>query len=317
LTNRRNWEVVSVRLVTYQSHSGERAGALSNRHIVDIQLAGQNFRDEIGLDDGSPLPSDLKSLIELQDGISAARKIAKWAGSLSTLERLEDAGVAVLAEGATLRPPVPAPGKIICLGRNYALHAEEGGVGLPEVPELFAKFANSLIGHDQPILIPSISDQIDYEGELAVVIGKRVKNLTQERALDSVLGYTILNDVSIRDYQLRTSQWLAGKTFDNMTPVGPWIVTADEIPDPQKLVLTLDVDGERLQSASTDAMIFSVAQTLAFISSFITLEPGDIISTGTPEGVGLARTPPRWLRAGETVNVTIDGIGTLSNPVDH
>jgi 2-keto-4-pentenoate hydratase/2-oxohepta-3-ene-1,7-dioic acid hydratase in catechol pathway len=215
----------------------------------------------------------------------------------------------------SLRPPVPDPRKIICLGRNYRAHAREAGLDVPVAPELFAKFANTLIGHGESIQLPAVSNQIDYEAELAVVIGRRAHNVSKNSALEHVAGYTILNDVTARDYQFRTSQWLAGKGFDTFGPVGPWLVTADEIPDPGSLQITLDIGRERMQSSTTANMIFSVSETIEYVSHIMTLEPGDIISMGTPEGVGFKRNPPRFLRAGDVVSITVEGIGTLANPV--
>jgi acylpyruvate hydrolase len=224
-------------------------------------------------------------------------------------------GVILALSDAVLLPPIPRPGKIICLGLNYSDHAAEAGMDLPVAPELFAKFANSLIGHEMPIKLPKVSEQVDYEAEMAFVIGRHANAVSAAEALDYVAGYTILNDVSVRDYQARTTQWLPGKSVDNTTPIGPWIVTPDEIGDPQNLDIALEIDGEELQSSNTSQMVFGIERTIEFISSVISLDPGDVISTGTPHGVGLVRTPPRWLRAGENVTVTIDGIGSLSNPI--
>jgi acylpyruvate hydrolase len=308
-----------MRLVTYRaSHGGDRAGVVFGDCVVDIGAAHAALVEADELQRHAvPLPTELAKLVSVDEGLQVTRQVVSWLEDHPARDALMGESLAIDLATAELRPPVPTPGKIICVGRNYALHVKEGGADLPKRPELFAKFANTLIGQSEPILMPDVSDQLDYEAELAVVIGRRARRLSREHALDCVLGYTIANDVSVRDYQMATSQWLAGKTMDRTTPLGPWIVTADEIGDPQQLTITLDIDGERLQHASTSAMIFPVAEVLVYLTSFLSLEPGDIILTGTPEGVGLARKPPRWLRAGETVTVEIQGIGRLSNPVSR
>lgn len=214
-----------------------------------------------------------------------------------------------------LKAPVPRPGKIICIGLNYHDHAAESNQPVPDYPTVFCKYANVVIGPGDPIVLPSVSEQIDYEAEFAFVIGREAKDVAEADALDYVAGYVPFNDVSARDYQMRTSQWTMGKTFDTFGPMGPALVTADEIPDPHNLDIQLTIDGEVLQSSNTRHLIFSVQQLIADLSAVMTLEPGDLISTGTPAGVGGARTPRRWLRAGETVRVEIEGLGVLENPI--
>jgi 2-keto-4-pentenoate hydratase/2-oxohepta-3-ene-1,7-dioic acid hydratase in catechol pathway len=217
--------------------------------------------------------------------------------------------------GLTLKSPIPRPGKIIAIGRNYLAHAAEAKSDAPEYPVIFAKYNNTVIGPGEPIVIPKLTQQVDYEGELAVVIGKRCKGVPVAEALACVGGYTAVNDVSARDYQHLSSQWTIGKSFDTFAPMGPVLVTADEIADPQNLNLRVTIGGEELQSANTRDMIFSVAQLIATINAVMTLEPGDVIATGTPAGIGGARKPPRWLRPGEVVRVEIERIGVLENPV--
>jgi 2-keto-4-pentenoate hydratase/2-oxohepta-3-ene-1,7-dioic acid hydratase in catechol pathway len=215
----------------------------------------------------------------------------------------------------TIPLPAEKPRNIICVGLNYRRHAEESGVPIPPNPILFAKFSNSIIGPDDEIKLPSFTSQVDYEAELGVVIGKRASGVSVADALDYVLGYTCVNDVSARDVQFADSQWVRGKAFDTFCPWGPHIATTDEITDPQKLGIRCRVNGETLQDSNTADMIFGVAEIVSFISQAITLEPGDLIATGTPEGVGFARTPPIYLKPGDVVEIEIDGIGTLSNPV--
>jgi acylpyruvate hydrolase len=214
-----------------------------------------------------------------------------------------------------LGPPVPDPDKIICIGVNYADHAAEANIAPTEVPVLFAKFRNALTGPSSAILLPRVSREIDYEGELAVVIGQRCKEVPASEALDYVAGYSVFNDVSARDLQMQTSQWVAGKALDTFAPMGPGIIPTSEIPDPQTLQLRTRVNGVTLQDASTAQMIFPVTELIAFISSIMTLEPGDIIATGTPSGVGFKRTPPIYLKAGDIVEVEIERVGRIRNHV--
>jgi 2-keto-4-pentenoate hydratase/2-oxohepta-3-ene-1,7-dioic acid hydratase in catechol pathway len=217
-------------------------------------------------------------------------------------------------EKAKLLAPV-RPWKILCIGLNYRDHAVESKMEMPSVPTVFAKFTSAVIGPGAPIAIPRITQRPDYEAEFAVVIGKTAKNVARGNWQDYVFGYTILNDVSARDIQLATSQWSLGKSFDTFAPIGPHIVTADEVPDPHSLDIKLSIGGEVLQHSNTRELIFRVPELIEYISQIITLEPGDIISTGTPSGVGLGRTPQRWLKPGEEVVIDIEKIGTLRNPV--
>jgi acylpyruvate hydrolase len=211
-----------------------------------------------------------------------------------------------------LAPVIPRPPKIICVGQNYMAHIAEMGSTPPKYPTLFAKYTRALIGPRDDITLPKVSEKIDWEVELALVIGKEGRHLTAENAMDVVAGYTVLNDISARDYQRRTEQWLQGKTFEGSTPVGPVVVTKDEL-DPSDLALTTEVDGETMQSSRTSDLLFKPADILAYISQIITLEPGDIIATGTPSGVGSGRNPQVWLKAGQTVTCRVEGIGELVN----
>lgn len=215
-----------------------------------------------------------------------------------------------------LLAPVAWPQKIIAIGLNYADHARESGMEPPPNPVCFVKTPNSLVGPGEPISWASgASSQVDYEAELAVVIGRRASRVAQAQALDHVLGYTCCNDVSARDAQFADGQWVRGKSFDTFCPLGPWVVTADEVPDPQALGIRCRVNGETLQDSSTAEMIFGVAEIVSYLSQYLTLLPGDVIATGTPVGVGFSRTPPIFLGDGDVVEIEIDGIGTLSNPV--
>ncbi|HET9732068.1 MAG TPA: fumarylacetoacetate hydrolase family protein [Acidimicrobiales bacterium] len=214
-----------------------------------------------------------------------------------------------------LAPVVVAPPKIICLGLNYADHIAEMGHARPKHPTLFAKYARSLIGHRDAIELPAVSDNVDYEAEMAFVIGHHARHVSEADGLDAIAGWAVLNDVSVRDWQRRTSQFLSGKTFEHTTPVGPELVTRDEgSDDGLGLAITCEVDGETLQSGNTRELIFSPAWVVSYLSTIMTLEPGDLVATGTPAGVAAGRTPPPWLRDGQTVTVTVEGIGRLENP---
>jgi 2-keto-4-pentenoate hydratase/2-oxohepta-3-ene-1,7-dioic acid hydratase in catechol pathway len=209
---------------------------------------------------------------------------------------------------------IPRPGKIVCVGLNYRDHAAEGGQDLPKAPLLFAKWPNTLIGDGDPVVLPPESTQVDYEAELGVVIGAKAKRVSEHDALDHVAGYICVNDVSARDLQFADGQWTRGKSPDTFCPVGPRLVPREEIADPQALAIRCLVNGEALQDSSTAQMIFSVAEIIAYTSQIITLEPGDLIATGTPAGVGVFRDPKVLLQDGDEVSVEIEGLGTLTNP---
>ena len=231
-------------------------------------------------------------------------------------------GEPVALADATLHAPLHPHKNVFCIGRNYLAHAEEGAralgkeLELPSVPTIFTKAPTAIADPDATLnLSGTVSQKYDWEAELAVVIGTRCKDVREDQALDMIYAYTCLNDVSARDKQRATTQWFAGKTLDDTCPLGPWLVTADEIGDPQKLDVSLRVNGETKQHASTAVMIFSVARIIAELSQGTTLEPGDVIATGTPEGVGFARTPPEFLKDGDVMEVEIEKIGVLRNPV--
>jgi 2-keto-4-pentenoate hydratase/2-oxohepta-3-ene-1,7-dioic acid hydratase in catechol pathway len=214
-----------------------------------------------------------------------------------------------------LLAPVPRPGKIVCVGLNYRDHANETGQPIPSEPVLFSKYANSVVGPGAEVVVPPDAEKIDYEAELAVVIGRRASAVPTGEALDHVAGYTCANDVSSRSLQFRSSQWLLGKAIDTFLPLGPYLVTADEVPDPQALGIRCLVNDELRQSSDTGQMIFGVAELVSYISRTIALEPGDVLVTGTPAGVGMAADPPRYLRPGDRMRIEIDGVGELDNTV--
>ena len=288
-----------MRLVTYEADRAWRSGILIEDAVVDTADAA----DRAGLGDGDWHRNRfvISAPAATRDGLQRA------AAELSP----KSFGV----DGLRLGPPIPDPDKILCMGLNYRDHAAEAGLDLPTVPLFFAKFRNSLIGPGDQIVLPAASSKIDYEAELAVVIGSRCRDVAAEDALDHVAGAMALNDVSARDLQAQASQWTMGKAIDTFAPCGPALVLCDEISDLQELGIRTRVNGETLQDANTSLMVFGVAEAIAFLTRVMTLEPGDIIATGAPAGVGMARQPRVWLRDGDTVEVEIDEIGTLRNPV--
>ena len=250
------------------------------------------------------LGADLKQLLaQGGDALSAA------AERLSKSEVLD-------AEKFRLLPPIPAPDKIICIGLNYLDHSRESGFEPPAYPTVFARYATSLVAHGAPIVRPDCSNQLDYEGELAVIIGRGGRHIPEAHALEHVGGYSIFNDGSIRDYQFKSPQWTVGKTFDGTGGFGPELVTPDELPPGCKgLKLETRLNGEVVQSASTDELIFDVARLISILSEAITLSPGDVIVSGTPAGVGLARKPPLWMKPGDVCEVSVERVGRLINPI--
>ncbi len=255
------------------------------------------YRDEAGF------PGTLDELISAgKDLNDASRQLAS--------------GTSIDPASVDIQPPLRHPPKIICVGLNYRDHAAETHFAQPDYPTLFARFASTLIGHGAPIVRPTVSEQLDYEGEIVAVIGKGGRHIAAADALEHVVGWSLFNDVSVRDYQFRTPQWTVGKNFDTSGPLGPWLVTSDSVPPGAKdLVLETRLNGEVVQQASTNDMVFDVQTLIVTLSAVMTLEPGDLIVTGTPAGVGMARKPPLWMKAGDTIEVEVKGIGLLSNPI--
>jgi len=235
------------------------------------------------------------------------------ADALGEIARLAGERADAKLSEVRFRPVITQPEKIICVGINYRDHAEEVGREISPRPSVFARFADTLIGHEEPLIRPKVSECFDFEGELAVVIGRGGRHIPQERALDHVTGYACFVDGSVRDYQKNSVT--AGKNFPATGPLGPWLVTRDEIPDPSRLTLTTRLNGREMQRSGTDRMIYSVPQIIAYVSGFTPLAPGDVIATGTPSGVGHSRKPPLWMKAGDVLEVEISGIGTLRNRV--
>ncbi len=223
--------------------------------------------------------------------------------------------VSIDIQSAILLAPVPRPPKVICVGLNYRDHAEESKMEIPQVPTIFNKFPTSITGPGSAIILPKNSEKPDYEAEFAFVVGQGGRHIPAEHWKRHVFGYMCLNDVSARDFQMATSQWLMGKTFDTFAPTGPWLTTADEIAEPHNLDISLTINGEQMQSSNTKNLIFGIPKLVEYLSSVFTLEPGDIVSTGTPGGVGFAQKPPRWLKPGDDVVVKVQGLGELRNHV--
>jgi 2-keto-4-pentenoate hydratase/2-oxohepta-3-ene-1,7-dioic acid hydratase in catechol pathway len=291
-----------MRLVRYEGNDGAiRLGALTNNGVIHLEnaAASMGFATEAFRDTSSFLSAGDAAIQQAQKVVQEAAESAFTA--LSSVK---------------LRAPVPRPGKIIAVGLNYRDHSIEAGAKeLPKTPIIFAKFPTSISGPGDSIVLPHGDSQVDYEAELAVVIGKKTKAISAAEALQNVAGYMPLNDVSARTWQFADKQWVRGKSCDTFCPTGPYLTTRDEISDPQSLSISARVNGTTLQNSNTSRMIFGVAALIEFISASITLEPGDIIATGTPEGVGVFRTPPIFLKPGDIVEIEIEKLGLLRNPV--
>ncbi len=277
-----------MRFVTFQNNGQVKPGVISGESVIGLKDAGFD-----------------SLLAVIQGGPEALQVVRSWV----------DGKEPVPLSSVRLLAPLPRPPKIICVGLNYRDHVRECNAEIPTVPTIFSKYVTAIIGPGDDIVLPKLSTAPDYEAELAVVIGKGGRYISKERWKEHVFGYTNFNDVSARDFQEATSQWMIGKTFDTFAPMGPAIVTADEIEDPHALDIQMVINGEVLQNSNTRELVFGIPELLAHLSSVFTLEPGDIISTGTPGGVGESRKPPRWLRPGDDVVVRIAGLGELRNGV--
>ncbi|MDQ0253309.1 2-keto-4-pentenoate hydratase/2-oxohepta-3-ene-1,7-dioic acid hydratase in catechol pathway/uncharacterized damage-inducible protein DinB [Evansella vedderi] len=306
-----------MKLITFDPGNGLKVGALiENDMVVDLQTA---YKEKLAAEGEVRALTVAKTFIpnktnEFLQGGDSSLDAAKEA--ISFVKGRLDTSSAVYEKGSVkIGAPVPEPQKIICVGHNYREHILEMKREIPKYPVLFAKFANTVIGPEDDIPYFPITEKLDYEAELGVVIGKRAKDVPQEDALDYVAGYTIVNDVTSRDLQKRTLQWLQGKSVDGSAPMGPWLVTKDEIPSPDGLEISLTVNGEERQRSNTANLVFSVPHLVEYLSSIMTLEPGDVICSGTPGGVGVAMEPPTFLQDGDVVAITVDKVGTLENTV--
>ncbi|MBF6647903.1 fumarylacetoacetate hydrolase family protein [Methylobacter sp. BlB1] len=280
-----------MKLATFTHNNVTRVGAVIDQAVVDSH--GDNA-----------IP---KTMIEF---------LAAGATALAAMQQLIASGNhRIPLSEVKLQAPVPRPGKYLAISLNYADHIEETGFEKPEYPTFFTKQSSCVIAHNEPIYRPRVSDKLDYEGELALVIGKRCRYVSVDKAHQVIAGFTIANDVSVRDWQIRSPTWTLGKSFDTNGPLGPWIVTADEIADPHNLNLKTWIDDELRQDSNTRHMIFNCYEMVAYLSQAMTLEPGDIIATGTPSGVGVKMKPRGYMKPGQTARIEIEGIGTLINPV--
>ncbi|RNB85454.1 FAA hydrolase family protein [Brevibacillus fluminis] len=299
-----------MKLVTYSRSGRKSIGAVVADKVIDIAKAYKLMANEEGI------PSDMKSF--LQGGtvlLEKARQAVEFAAAGGRIQETELADVIFRIETVDIHAPISNPNKIICIGLNYRDHAAEVNLEIPTIPVLFSKYSNTINDPLSPIPKPEDSDQLDYEAELAVVIGKHASHVEEADANQYVAGYTAMNDVSVRDYQVRTSQWLQGKTFDGHAPMGPYLVTADEVNDPHRLAIKCYVNDEIRQNSNTKELIFSIPYLISYLSKIMVLEPGDIIATGTPHGVAMGLKPPKYLQVGDKVRVEIEGIGSLENPV--
>jgi len=297
-----------VRLVAFSVASGApRPGALLDAQTV-LDLASPAA--------ALPQPQLANDAFDLVGAfLREARTLVARCTDKKELERLRTAGALLERSKVTLHAPVPRPGKILCIGLNYRDHAAESNSPLPERPLLFSKFPTSTLAPGGTIRVPRGCENLDYEAELGVVIGKRAARVSAAKAMEHVLGYVNFNDVSARDFQFKDGQWQRGKSCDTFAPFGEAIVTTDEIPDPRKLRIRLRLNGQTMQDSSTDQLIFGVPKLIESLSEHVTLEPGDVIATGTPPGVGFARKPPVWMKPGDVVEVEIEGLGILRNVV--
>jgi 2-keto-4-pentenoate hydratase/2-oxohepta-3-ene-1,7-dioic acid hydratase in catechol pathway len=294
-----------MRLVTY-SHGGERrlGAMLGDDAVLDLQRAS-----------GGALPADMMGLLAAGADAMRTARTALDAASEAARSGASASGMIFARKDVVLEAPVPRPGKVLAIGLNYRDHAEESGQQIPKHPVVFTKVTTCVTGPDMPIHMPKVSTSVDWEGELCVVIGSGGRRIAAADALDHVAGYMNGNDVSVRDWQFHAPTWTMGKGFDTHGPTGPWLVTRDEIPDVADLDVRTFVNDEQVQSSNTKHLIFDVPTIVEYLSTAFTLEPGDVIFTGTPAGVGFARKPPRFLKAGDVVRVEISGLGTLENAV--
>jgi acylpyruvate hydrolase len=308
-----------MRFVVYSRNGLAALGALRLEEVVDLDRAHQAARNPCGdLQDLAVVnlhaPPDLQDFLQCGDlSMAAAHRALNFVE-----DRRAAGGIDELCHSLAdveVLPPIRRPGKVICVGLNYRSHLAEIGEPVPEFPILFLKPSSSLIGHRQSIVLPRVSQQVDYEGELAVVIGRRGKYIPEQDALSYVAGYTCANDVSAHDLEFRTSQWTSGKMLDTFCPLGPVLVTRDELPDPGSLRLKTILNGRTVQDVCTSDMVFPVPFLISYISSLATLEPGDVILTGTPAGIGCNQKPQVFLQVGDHISIQIEGVGTLDNPV--
>lgn len=285
-----------MKLAAFSSRDNQHIGIVQDDQVISLTaLQPDQF------------PACIKTFIERS---SELRPLAE-----QLLKQRQNNEAVFALSDVTIQAPIPQPEKIICVGLNYIDHCKETGMEPPKSPVIFSKYSNAIVGHHNAVQIPVNSTEVDFEAELAIVIGKEAKHISEEEANDYVFGYTIMNDISARDLQFADGQWSRGKTADTFAPTGPVVVSHDEVGDPHQLDISLELNGEMMQNSNTSNLIFTVPQIISFLSQSMTLKPGDLIATGTPPGVGMGRNPKVWLKNGDRMNVTIEKIGTLSNHV--
>lgn len=294
-----------MRIVSYHHESGVRGGVLIDDAVFDLELLLQGSTDAV-----HGATTSVREFLELYGD-----RIPAISAGITSLAAQDPVALVGALTDVRLTTPVTDPAKVLCIGLNYKDHVAETGRAFPEYPDVFAKFASTMVGPEDEIGGARVSDNLDFEGEVAVVIGRRASEVSEEEALNYVAALAPLNDVTARDLQYRGTQWLAGKAVDGSTPWGPALVTLDEVGDPQTLDLATRVNGIEVQRSNTRNQIFSIARIVSYLSSFLTLEPGDVIATGTPQGIGAKRNPPVWLQPGDTVEIEIDKVGLLRNRV--
>lgn len=285
-----------MKIVTFSVGKDQHIGIVQDENIISLTaLSAEEF------------PPCLKTFINNYEELEGrVNQLIKESSLEAVTYRISD---------VKILPPISQPEKIICVGLNYIDHCKETGMEPPSSPVIFSKYANAIIGQNDAIELPVNSNEVDFEAELTIVIGKEAKRVTEEEANEYVFGYTIMNDISARDLQFKDGQWSRGKTADTFAPIGPFVVTHNEVEDPHDLAISLELNGELMQDSNTSNLIFTVPQIVSFLSQSMTLKPGDLIATGTPPGVGMGRNPKVWLKNGDQINVTIEKIGTLSNNV--
>jgi acylpyruvate hydrolase len=305
-----------MKLVTFSQNGHLKIGALFQENkVIDLVSACNLYNSE--KNNTFEMPSDMIELLNTGEvGLEATRKLFEFIKKQYEREPEKLDGSVYAIEMVKLKAPILNPRKIICLGLNYSDHAEEGGLKPPDRPILFSKPPTAIIGHEEPVIYPKISNKIDYEVELAVIIGRKGKEIPEKKAYDYVAGYAVFNDVSARDIQFSDGQWFRGKSFDTFAPIGPCLTLKEQVTNPQNLKMQMKVNGEIRQDSSTKNMFFKIPYIISFISDVITLEPGDIIATGTPSGVGIyAKPEPRLLKVGDVMEASIEKLGVLRNPV--
>ncbi|CAM3553368.1 fumarylacetoacetate hydrolase family protein [Cytobacillus oceanisediminis] len=285
-----------MKIAAFSVHSQPHIGVVQEESAISLTLLG-----------GNRFPLCVKTFIEKSEELLPLAE--------SLIEQRDNDDAVFPISDVKILPPIPSPEKIICVGLNYIDHCRETGMEPPASPVIFSKYANAIVGHHDAVEIPINSNEVDFEAELAIVIGKEAKHVSEEDANDYVFGYTIMNDISARDLQFKDGQWSRGKTADTFAPTGPVIVTKDEAGDPHNLSISLELNGEIMQDSNTNNLIFTIPQIISFLSQSMTLRPGDLIATGTPPGVGMGRSPKLWLKDGDRMSITIEKIGTLSNYV--